>query len=95
MAIIGSFTKQEDGYQGTIKTLALKAKVSIVPVEKTKEKAPDHRLYAGTTVIGAAWTTTSKAGKPYLSIRFDDPSLATGFFRLVETAEGHILTWNP
>ncbi len=94
MSIIGNFTKQNDSYQGSIATLALKAKLSVTPVEKTSEKAPDYRVFTGKTKIGAAWSKTSKEGKAYLSVTFDDPSLASGFFHLVETAKGHALVWN-
>lgn len=94
MTILGNFTKQKDSYEGSIATLALKAKLTIVPTEKTGENAPDFRVYMGKAEFGAAWSTTSKAGKPYLNIRFNDPALAAGFFRLVETKQGYALTWN-
>ena len=94
MTIIGTFTKQDDSFQGAISTLAVKAKLNITPVEKTSEKAPDYRVYANKAEIGAAWSATSKAGKPYLNVRFNDPALASGFFRLVETKQGHALMWN-
>ena len=98
MAIIGTFTKQDGSFTGSISTLTVKAKVNITPVEKSGEKAPDFRVYAGNAEIGAAWSAVSKAGKPYLNVRFNDPGLAAGFFRLVETpnnkAGGHALMWN-
>ena len=99
MTIIGNFTKQDDSYQGAISTLTVKAKVNITPAEKSSEKAPDFRVYAGNAEIGAAWSAVSKAGKPYLNVKFNDPALAVGFFRLVATANqeagGHALMWNP
>jgi len=77
MTIIGTFTKQDNAYQGTLATLTLKAKVAIKPVEsKNSEKAPDYRVFVGTVEIGAAWAVTAKSGNEYLSIRLDDPSFA-------------------
>ena len=95
MAIIGTFTKQDGGaFNGTLATLSVKAKVSITPVEKTGEKAPDYRVYAGNAEIGAGWSATSKEGKSYLSVKLDDPSFATAILaRLVETEKGHALVW--
>ena len=39
MATIGTFTKTNDGFTGTIQTVGLKAKVAITPVEKRGENA--------------------------------------------------------
>ena len=96
MATIGTFTKQDGSFAGSLTTLTVKAKVTISPVEKTGEKAPDFRVYAGKAEIGAAWSATSKEGnKPYLSVKLDDPSFASPILsRLVETADkGHALVW--
>jgi len=95
MAIIGNFTKKEGGYQGTLATLAVKAKLSFAPVAKTGEKSPDFRIHAGTAEIGAAWSMTSKDGKPYLSVKLDDPSFPAPILaRLIETDQGFALIWN-
>jgi uncharacterized protein (DUF736 family) len=95
MAIIGTFTKQDNGaFAGSLATLTVKAKVSIAPVEKSGEKAPDFRVYAGNAEIGAAWSQTSKEGKAYLSVKLDDPSFPAPILsRLVETEKGHSLVW--
>jgi uncharacterized protein (DUF736 family) len=75
MATIGTFTKSQDGYTGTVSTLTLDAKVQVRPAEKTSDKAPDFRIFAGRAEIGAAWKKTSNEGRGYLSMKFDDPSL--------------------
>jgi uncharacterized protein (DUF736 family) len=94
MAIIGTFTKQDDSYTGSLATLAVKAKVKITPVEKSGEKAPDFRVYSGNAEIGAAWSATSKEGKAYLSVKLDDPSFAKPILaRLIQTDKGHALVW--
>ena len=95
MAIIGTFTKQDNTYQGTLATLTVKAKVSIKPVEKTSEKAPDFRIFSGNAEIGAAWSATSKEGHAYLSVKLDDPSFSAAILcRLIETDDGHSLVWS-
>lgn len=95
MAIIGTFTQADNGFQGALATLTLKAKVTFTRIEKTGEKAPDFRVYAGTAEIGAAWSSTSKDNKPYLSVKIDDPSFSAAILcRLVETDKGHALVWN-
>jgi uncharacterized protein (DUF736 family) len=94
MAIIGTFTKQDNAYQGTIATLSVSAKVTITPIEKTGEQSPDFRVFGGKAEIGAGWSTTSKAGNAYISVKLDDPSFAAPIFcRLVESDKGHLLIW--
>ena len=95
MSTIGTFTKQEDGFNGTFRTLAFNVKVKIVPVAKDSDKAPDYRVLAGTLEIGAAWKRQSKANKPYLSVKLDDPSFAAPVnARLVDGEDGSVnLYW--
>ncbi|MBM3655334.1 MAG: DUF736 domain-containing protein, partial [Alphaproteobacteria bacterium] len=49
MAItLGAFTKlADDSFTGTLKTLNVTAALTIVPVTKNSENAPDHRVFAG------------------------------------------------
>lgn len=97
MTTIGSFTKTSDGsFHGGIRTLTLNVKgVEIRPVELTTDKAPDHRVIAGQTEIGAGWTVARDGKPPCLSIRIDDPSLPAPLCALlVETDAGHELRWS-
>ncbi len=95
MATIGTFTKSGDRYTGTITTLMLQEKVTLVPVEKTKDSAPDYRVYANNAEIGAAWNTTAKSGSHYLSVQLDDPSFPAPIAcRLVDTKDGLMLIWS-
>ena len=75
MAAIGTFIAQGDGYTGSIKTLTLNVKsATFRPNEKSDDKAPDYRIFAGTTEFGAAWKKTSQQNREYLSVKLDDPS---------------------
>ena len=49
MATIGTFTASDNGYIGFIKTLTLNIKARLVASEKDNDKAPDYRIFAGTT----------------------------------------------
>jgi len=97
MTTIGTFSKAEDGsFHGAIRTLTLNVKaVDIRPVQRTGDKAPDHRVLAGHTEVGAAWTIT-RPGKPAcLSVRIDDPSLPSPLNAiLVEGNGAHELRWS-
>jgi uncharacterized protein (DUF736 family) len=94
MATIGTFTKQDGSFVGSLTTLTVKSKVTISPIDKTSEKAPDFRVYGGNAEIGAAWSATSKEGKAYLSVKLDDPSFTKPILaRLVEMDKGHALVW--
>jgi uncharacterized protein (DUF736 family) len=64
MAItLGTFTQLDDGVlTGTFKTLNVTASLAIVPIDKTSDKAPDHRVYAGPRhEVGAGWSQRAGA----------------------------------
>lgn len=97
MANIGTFTAQNDGFIGTVRTLTLNVKVKFVPNDRSGENAPDYRIQAtGGYDIGAAWKKVSQAERPYLSVTLDDPSFpATIYARLIEEEDGtHNLIWS-
>ena len=96
MATIGTFTAQGDGYTGSIKTLTLNVKQAVLrPNEKTDDKAPDFRIFAGQTEFGAAWKRTSQQDREYLSVKLDDPSFPTPIYAsLVEVDGKHNLIWS-
>ena len=51
MATIGNFTASGNGFVGSVKTLALgTVKTKIVPAERSSEKAPDYRIFAGANI---------------------------------------------
>ena len=76
MPVIGTFKADKDGYAGTIRTLSLNAKVRIVANDqKQSPSAPDFRVFAGVTEVGAAWRKTSAEDhSSYLRVRLDDPT---------------------
>ena len=89
MTSIGTFTKQDDGFNGTLRTLAFSVEVKIVPIVKDKDNGPDYRVLAGATEIGAAWKRQSAANKPYLSVKLDDPSFSAPVnARLIDAEDG-------
>ena len=96
MATIGTFTAQGDGYTGSIKTLTLNVKTATLrPNEKSDDKAPDFRIFAGQTEFGAAWKRTSQQDREYLSVKLDDPSFPAPIYAsLVEVDGGHSLIWS-
>ena len=96
MSTIGTFTKQEDGFNGTLRTLSLNVKCKIVPVTKTTDKGPDYRVLAGAVEIGAAWKRQSKAKRDYLSVRIDDPVFPSPLqARLIDAEDGNVnLYWS-
>jgi uncharacterized protein (DUF736 family) len=98
MTSIGTFTQQNDGYTGAVRTLTVNVKVKFVPNEKTKENAPDFRILAGNYEIGAAWKKTAQnSQREYLSVTLDDPSFpSTLYARLVdeEGSNAFTLIWS-
>ena len=96
MATIGTVTKTNAGFNGTIQTIGLKAKVAITPVEKRGDTAPDFRVFVGKVEIGAGWSRTSKGnGREFVSVKLDDPSFAAPIYaNLVERDGQHELIWS-
>jgi uncharacterized protein (DUF736 family) len=77
MAIIGTFTRTEDGkFTGSLKTLTLSSKLQFVPeTNKSKDSAPDYRVFFASFEVGAAWQRTARdSGREYWSVRLDDPT---------------------
>ncbi len=97
MATIGTFTKSGDSFTGAVKTLSINAKASIRPADKASDKAPDYRVFAGAIEFGAAWKKTSNEGRPYLSIKLDDPSFPAPIYATLvegEQADSFSLIWS-
>jgi uncharacterized protein (DUF736 family) len=98
MATIGSFTAGKDGYTGTIRTLTVNVKASIVANDrKASEGAPDFRVYAGRAELGAAWKAKTSGDQPrdYLSVLLDDPSFPEPIrAALFEEDGAAFLVWN-
>jgi uncharacterized protein (DUF736 family) len=97
MATIGTFTANADGsYSGAIRTLTLNVKaIKIRPCEKTAERGPDFRVFAGQTELGAAWKKTSKDNNEYLSVKLDDLSFGEPVNAALVVIDGvHSLVWS-
>jgi len=79
MAVIGTFTAAKDGgWTGTIRTLAINAKVRLVPNDNRESgNAPAFRVIIGCARIGDAWEERSGGDAPrdYLRVKLDDPGL--------------------
>ena len=79
MSQIGTFTPAPNGgWNGSIRTLTIDAKVRLVPNDnRDNENAPVFRVLIGQLRIGDAWAARSSGENPknYLRVRIDDPSL--------------------
>jgi uncharacterized protein (DUF736 family) len=91
MTAIGTFTQQDDGFHGTLRTLALDVKCRIVPIARANGNGPDYRVLAGTVEIGAAWKRQSKAQTHYLSVKIDDPMLPAPLNARLISGEGGVM----
>ena len=107
MAItLGTFTKLDDAsFTGTLKTLNITAALTIIPVEKTHDNAPDHRIFAGQRYeVGAAWSQIAKSsGETYLNLKIGAPEFGSSWLRArlvkldkpAEDGATHIALWDP
>jgi uncharacterized protein (DUF736 family) len=105
MATIGSVTKREDGrYEGELKTLSVRADISILPVgDKASPSQPDYRVVSQGIEIGAGWIRTGQmSGKEYVSLSISAPELGSNtLYANLGRAAGqtdpdvYALIWNP
>lgn len=105
MATIGSVTKRDDGtYEGELKTLSVKAEITIVPAsDKSAPAQPDYRVLSQGIEIGAGWIRTGQiSGKEYVALSIAAPELgARTLYANLGRAAGQTdpdvfaLIWNP
>ena len=97
MAItLGTFTKQDNGtFTGTLKTLNVTAALTIVPVDKHSDNAPDHRVYAGQRYeVGAGWSQVAKtSGETYVNLKIAAPEFGPNWVRF-RRRRSRGLGWN-
>ncbi len=97
MATIGTFTKSGDTFTGSVKTLSINAKTTIKAADKGSDKAPDYRVFCGAIEFGAAWKKTSNEGRPYCSVKLDDPSFPAPIYATLVEGEdegSYSLIWS-
>ena len=97
MATLGTFTANANGsFSGAIRTLSLNVKsVTIRPVEKSGERGPDYRVFAGGVEFGAGWKKISKDENEYISLKLDDIGFADAVNAALVQIEGvHTLVWS-
>lgn len=79
MSSIGTFRPSRDGgWNGTIRTLTIDARVRLVPNDNREhENAPAFRVFVSNSRVGDAWEAATQGENPknYLRVRLDDPSL--------------------
>jgi uncharacterized protein (DUF736 family) len=107
MAItLGTFTKLDNGaFTGTLKTLNVTAALTIVPVDKMSDNAPDHRVYAGQRCeVGAGWSQVAKSsGETYVNLKIGAPEFGPNWVRCrlvkleepTEDGASHMALWEP
>jgi uncharacterized protein (DUF736 family) len=102
--VIGKFTQQGDVYTGRLYSIGFACEyVTFSPVPAKLGKGPDFVVLGvpfeqdeSEFELGAAWAKTSKAGKAYLSVKLDGPSLVQPIHcALTKQQDGsHALVWN-
>jgi uncharacterized protein (DUF736 family) len=89
MATIGIFTSTENGFTGSVRTLALNVKARIARIDNPTDKGPHYRIYAGNVELGAAWQKrSSESDRDYLSVKLDDPSFPAPIYATLTEVDG-------
>jgi uncharacterized protein (DUF736 family) len=104
---LGTFTSRTDGtYTGILRTLNVTKGIIIVPVDKTSDASPTHRVYsAGQRFeLGAGWSQEAKSsGETYIGLKLGSPEFGPQWVRcrlvkLEQPAEDgatHMILWEP
>lgn len=105
MAAIGYVSgTPEQGFEGQLKTLSIRANVEIRPNRsKTGEAQPDYRVYSDGVEIGAGWVRTGESsGREYVSLSLAAPEFGPRrIYANLGRAAGqddenvYALIWNP
>lgn len=105
MAAIGYVSGTlEQGFEGQLKTLSIRANVEIRPNRsKTGEAQPDYRVYSDGVEVGAGWIRTGEAsGRDYVSLSLAAPEFGPRrIYANLGRAAGqddenvYALIWNP
>ncbi len=104
MPAIGYVTREENGtYKGQLKTLSIRAEITIVPnSRKAHDAQPDYRVLSGDVEIGAGWNRRSQASeRDYVSLALAAPEfglrrLYANLGRAAGEAENRFaIIWNP
>ncbi|MDQ0995979.1 uncharacterized protein (DUF736 family) [Phyllobacterium ifriqiyense] len=89
MATIGTFTSTENGFTGSVRTLALNVRARIARIDNPSDKGPHYRIYAGNVELGAAWQKRSnESERDYLSVKLDDPSFPAPIYATLTEVDG-------
>ncbi|PRD43070.1 DUF736 domain-containing protein [Phyllobacterium phragmitis] len=95
MAQIGTFTRNDDGFFGRVRTLTLDVEMTILPAEGSDaENAPNHRVFCDGLEVGAAWDRTGDRAGGYLSVTIDDPSFVEPIRTRLFESDTKKDTWN-
>nr|WP_237244049.1 DUF736 domain-containing protein [Sinorhizobium sp. M14] len=87
----------ENGFTGSIRTLALNVKARIARVENPSDKGSQFRIFAGAVELGTAWKKRSEQDRDYLSVKLDDPSFPAPIYATlteVDGEDGYQLIWS-
>ncbi len=104
MPAIGYVTRCENGsFVGQLRTLSIRAEVSIVPnARKAHDTQPDYRVLSGDVEVGAGWNRRSESsGRDYVSLSLAAPEfgprrLYANLGRAAgESEDRFAIIWNP
>ncbi len=101
---LGNFSKLDDGsFAGPFRMIDSTTQLSIVPIDKTKENAPDFRVFAQRREVGSGWSHKARtSGKDYLILKVAAPEFGPHMVRCrlvelevpAEDGTTHVALWD-
>jgi uncharacterized protein (DUF736 family) len=104
MPAIGYVTRDGHGFKGELKTLSIRADITIAPNgHKSADTQPDYRVSAGGVEVGAGWIRRGEmSGKDYVSLSLAAPEFGPRrLYANLGRAPGQdddtsfVIIWNP
>ena len=101
---LGFFTKLDDAaFAGVFRTISITAQMTIIPVDRTNDQAPDHRVTVNGVEVGDGWSRQAKeSGNTYINLVLSAPefghhAINCRLVKLTQPQDGctHQILWEP
>ena len=72
---LGFFTKLDDNaFSGVFRTISITAQMAIIPIARSNDQAPDHRVMVNGVEVGDGWSRQAKeSGNTYINLVLSAP----------------------
>jgi uncharacterized protein (DUF736 family) len=101
---LGFFTELDDkAFSGIFRTISITTQLSIVPIDRTNDQAPDYRVTANGVEVGDGWSRQARdSGNTYVNLNLSAPefghhAISCRLVKMTTPQDGHThqILWEP